>query len=207
MSYSDSSSIFSVSTFASSSTEPGLGYHSGSAIRRLGSIVINGMSAITTRSRSASIEGSSVFTASSSDFTTLDSSSSIFTTTGTFTSSSTIPGLGYLSGKALHQVGFLILEGVIDPIVVRMRFAQIEAALIRSQTVSSSSARKDLFRDLLELSRPVYSQSIQERAFRMITGQIWGLEFEELADVIVEADISEVNHLLKEILSCLELQK
>ncbi|KAF9069016.1 hypothetical protein BDP27DRAFT_1421442 [Rhodocollybia butyracea] len=85
--------------------------------------------------------------------------SSVFTSTGTFTSASTIPGLGALSGKAIKQVGIAVVNGV-NAIIIQRRLAQLEATLGQKDTMTHSSDVKSLYSDLLELARTIYSLPI-----------------------------------------------
>ncbi|KAE9396831.1 G-alpha-domain-containing protein [Gymnopus androsaceus JB14] len=129
--------------------------------------------------------------------------SSIFTTT----SSSTVPGLGYHSGRAIRRVGSVVVNGL-DAILIRRRLAQVEAVL--GQGANALNAESDklklLYSDLFELSRPVYSLSIRTRAFSLIMGQVGGMEFEDLAATILESPLSESYDLLKEMLLCIRSQ-
>ncbi|KIK54068.1 hypothetical protein GYMLUDRAFT_100206 [Collybiopsis luxurians FD-317 M1] len=198
MNNSESNSVYTITT-RSSSTFPGLGYHSGTLVRWLGSVVINGMNTIAPRTRLAPIDASSIFTI------TPRSSTSTLTTTGTFTSSSTAPGLGYLSGKVIHLVGSVVIDGMT---VLRARLAQINSTLSRNRTASDSDAREIFSSELLELSRPVYDQAIRKRAFSMIMGQIGGLEFVDLAAGISKLHIYESYWVLEAMFSCfLQSQK
>lgn len=81
--------------------------------------------------------------------------SSILTRTGTFTSSSTIPGLGATSGKAFKRLGTALVNGV-DAILIRRKIAQLETIFGQKTTKpTESSSLKSLCCDLLELSRCV----------------------------------------------------
>ncbi|KAJ3720567.1 kinase-like domain-containing protein [Lentinula raphanica] len=137
----------------------------------------------------------------------LSETNSIFTSTGTFTSSSTIPGLGYLSSKAFERLGSAVVNGV-DAILIRRRIAQIEDTLgfgpmFDSVADSETDAIKLLYSDLLELSRTVYSHSIRERAFRVIMSKIGVLDFEYLAQAMVDWPLSESYDLLNTMMDCL----
>ncbi|KAJ3993525.1 G-protein alpha subunit-domain-containing protein [Lentinula boryana] len=129
--------------------------------------------------------------------------SSIFTSTGTFTSSSTVPGLGALSGKAIKRFGSAVVNGV-DAILIRRRLAQIEDHFAqKTDGTVQSDALKSLYSDLLELSRPVYSLSIRTRAFRVIMGKVGGMDFENLAQAMIDWPLSESYDLLKAMITCL----
>ena len=76
---------------------------------------------------------------------------STFTATNTFTTLSTVPGLGYLSGKGLKREGDVVVHGV-DAMIIRTRLVQIESALTRtSESKSLSLTLRPLYSDLLEL--------------------------------------------------------
>ncbi|KAJ3732836.1 G-protein alpha subunit-domain-containing protein [Lentinula guzmanii] len=125
--------------------------------------------------------------------------SSIFTSTGTFTSSSTVPGLGALSGKAIKRFGSAVVNGV-DAILIRRRLAQIEDHFAqKTDDTVQSDALKSLYSDLLELSR----LSIRTRAFRVIMGKVGGMDFEDLAQAMIDWPLSESYDLLKAMITCL----
>ncbi|KAJ3840605.1 hypothetical protein EV361DRAFT_918938 [Lentinula raphanica] len=129
--------------------------------------------------------------------------SSIYTNTDTFTSSSTIPGLGSLSGKAIKRFGSAVVNGV-DAILIRRRLAQIEDTLgPTSDGIAEASVVKSLYDDLLELSRPVYGMAIRTRAFRVIMSKVGGMNFEDLAQAIIRWPISDSYDLLKSMMACL----
>ncbi|KIK66653.1 hypothetical protein GYMLUDRAFT_909490 [Collybiopsis luxurians FD-317 M1] len=109
---------------------------------------------------------------------------SIFTSTGTFSSSSTVPGLGALSGKAIKRVGTAVIH-ILDAIIIRRRLAEIEATF-RQRSASLSSNDRELFcSDLLELSLPAYNMRIRTRAFDLIMETIAGTDFQDLATALV----------------------
>ncbi|KIK54069.1 hypothetical protein GYMLUDRAFT_919536 [Collybiopsis luxurians FD-317 M1] len=132
-------------------------------------------------------------------------SSSIFTTTRTLTSLSTAPGLGYLSGRAIHRVGAVVVDGI-DAIVIRRRLAQIEAVLGQwCGRVEICNETRILYKDLLECVRPIYEQSIRKRALLLIMGKIGSLEFECLASVIAETNIFELYYILKAVFTSIQV--
>ncbi|KAJ3997715.1 G-protein alpha subunit-domain-containing protein [Lentinula boryana] len=129
--------------------------------------------------------------------------SSIFTSTGTLTSSSTVPGLGALSGKAIKRFGSAVVNGV-DAILIRRRLAQIEDHFAqKTDGTVQSDALKSLYSDLLELSRPVYSLSIRTRAFCVIMRKVGGMDFENLAQAMIDWPLSQSYDLLKAMITCL----
>ncbi|KAJ3843377.1 hypothetical protein F5878DRAFT_605005 [Lentinula raphanica] len=130
-------------------------------------------------------------------------SSSIFSI-GTFTSTtSTVSGLGSLSGKAIKRVGSAVVDGV-DAILIRRRLAQIEDSLgPTSDVITKTGVVKSLYSDLLELSRPVYSLSTRTRAFRVIMSKIGGLDFEDLARAVADWPMMESYDLLITVMTSL----
>ncbi|KAE9387468.1 G-alpha-domain-containing protein [Gymnopus androsaceus JB14] len=117
----------------------------------------------------------------------------------TITSSSTVPGLGSLSGKAIKRVGTAVLNRVED-ILIRRRLAQAEALLgQRADTANANSVLKSLYSDLLELSR----LSVRTRAFRLIMRQVGAMDFEELAAAVTDWSLFETYDLLKAMILCI----
>ncbi|KAE9391157.1 hypothetical protein BT96DRAFT_318160 [Gymnopus androsaceus JB14] len=74
---------------------------------------------------------------------------------------------------------------------------------IKDLKSSPGESRKYLYNDLLELSRPLYSLSLCTRAFRLIMGEVGGMEFEDLAAAVVDWDVSLSYDLLNAIMFCL----
>ncbi|KAF9067670.1 G-protein alpha subunit-domain-containing protein, partial [Rhodocollybia butyracea] len=130
-----------------------------------------------------------------------ETNSLVFTGTGTFASTSTITGLGSLSGKAIKRVGTVIVNGV-DALLIRRRLAQLEATLNQTNSTADPSDSQSLHNDLLELSRPVYSLSIRTRAFRVIMGKVGGMDFHDLAIAVANWPIHEAHDLLKTMILC-----
>ncbi|KAE9405104.1 hypothetical protein BT96DRAFT_972688 [Gymnopus androsaceus JB14] len=104
--------------------------------------------------------------------------SSIITSARTISSSSTIPGLGALSGRAITALGSAVINGV-ESILIRRRLAQIENIFERGLPQSSDDLRA-IYSDLLELSRPPYSRSLQTRALQLIQDNFGNMEIEGL---------------------------
>ncbi|KAF9073927.1 hypothetical protein BDP27DRAFT_1317696 [Rhodocollybia butyracea] len=121
-------------------------------------------------------------------------------------SSSTVPGIGSLSGRAIKRVGSVVVNGV-DAILIRRRLAQIETIFgHRSDGSPKSHDAESLYSDLLELSRPLYSLSIRTRAFRLIMGKLGGMDFNDLATAVVNWHPIESFDLLREMILSLRLQ-
>ncbi|KAF9024785.1 hypothetical protein BDP27DRAFT_1352099, partial [Rhodocollybia butyracea] len=193
----------------SASTMPGLGYLSGKAIRVVGTAVVNGVDAIFRRRglpqqhHEVTPDRRADSRASSDHYN--DSLEDI-SRTGTYTSSSTIPGLGYLSGTVIKGVGTVVTNQV-DNILIRQRLAQLEAILGQNSCAitTDSRDRESLYNDLLELSRPVYNSSIRTRAFRLIMGRVGGMDFEDLAAAVLKWPIDESYDLLDAMVSCIQV--
>ncbi|KAF9067615.1 hypothetical protein BDP27DRAFT_1449021 [Rhodocollybia butyracea] len=132
----------------------------------------------------------------------------ILTSTGTAATSSTIPGPGALSGKAIKLFGTLVMQGL-DAIIYRRRLAQIEHILQKdpdAMTNLNLKARKLLYSDLIELS--VYSVSIRTRAFRLIMRKIGRKDLQDLATVIVHLSSSETRYdILRDMFFCVQMYK
>ncbi|KAF9060697.1 hypothetical protein BDP27DRAFT_1339202, partial [Rhodocollybia butyracea] len=137
----------------------------------------------------------------------------ILTSTGTTTSSFTIYGPGALSGKAIKRFGAAVVKRV-DVIVYRLRLTQIESTLREgSDTMTNLNlkARKRLYLDLFELSRSVYSVSIQTRALRLIMRKVGEMDLKDITAAIVHLWSSErqddLRGMLKEMLLCVRMYR
>ncbi|KAF5367665.1 hypothetical protein D9757_010994 [Collybiopsis confluens] len=131
--------------------------------------------------------------------------SSIFSSSGqvTVTSSSTIPGLGALSGKVIKRLGSAVVNQF-DAVLIRRRLSQIENVFrMHSDNAMGPDSVRGLYSDILELSRPVYSLSIRTRALRLIMGRVGAMEFEDLVEAVVAWPLSESESLLRVMLKCL----
>ncbi|ESK84355.1 guanine nucleotide-binding protein subunit alpha [Moniliophthora roreri MCA 2997] len=111
--------------------------------------------------------------------------SSLLSRTGTFTSTSTIPGIGSVSGRVIKRLGQVVVNGV-DTFIVRRRLGQIEE-YVREEALSTDDREKVLecFDDLLEFSRSIYTFPVRERASRVIMAKIGKMNFEDLATALV----------------------
>uniref|UniRef100_A0A0W0GCB4 Uncharacterized protein n=1 Tax=Moniliophthora roreri TaxID=221103 RepID=A0A0W0GCB4_MONRR len=111
--------------------------------------------------------------------------SSLLSKTGTFTSTSTIPGIGSVSGRVIKRLGQVVVNGV-DTFIVRRRLGQIEE-YSREEALSTDDREKVLecFDDLLEFSRSIYTFPVRERASRVIMAKIGKMNFEDLATALV----------------------
>lgn len=133
-----------------------------------------------------SIYADSVYADSLRSFTT-----STFSTLYTTTSSSTIPGIGSTSGKAIRALGKTILRGA-DHITIRATLS----VLARHLPLSDADAKhldykyvQKLFNDVLELSRYVSFFSYFENAHHSCRPDFYRSEFENKAMGFVLAQI------------------
>ncbi|KAF5376169.1 hypothetical protein D9757_009325 [Collybiopsis confluens] len=126
-------------------------------------------------------------------------SSSFNTGTNTFSSSSTIPGLGALSGKVIKRVGTAVVD-TLDGILIRRRMAQIELSHRQEHKAINVKERRALYNDLLELYRPGYSLRIRSRAFSLIMEKIPGAAVQDLAIALVNRPLAESHNLLLDVL-------
>uniref|UniRef100_A0A0W0FBZ9 Uncharacterized protein n=1 Tax=Moniliophthora roreri TaxID=221103 RepID=A0A0W0FBZ9_MONRR len=124
--------------------------------------------------------------------------SSLYSSTGTFTTLSTIQGLGSISGRAMKTLGKAVVYGI-DSILIRRRLAQIESHL-----GASTEGDEQSYEDLLEFSRSVYSWTIRKRSLRLIMARIGSMEFQDLATSVVALHSSSDLYLhLSCVLECL----
>ncbi|KAG7095729.1 hypothetical protein E1B28_006439 [Marasmius oreades] len=124
--------------------------------------------------------------------------------TGTETSRSTVPGLGYLSGKATKRLGEAVLNGV-DYLVVNRQLNRVEARIRKDGSLDKHEAEgRDMCSILLELTHPGYSFPVQTKALRLIMEQIGSMSFKSLAAALVVMNSSFTTHRhLLTIIECL----
>ncbi|KAK1225760.1 hypothetical protein PQX77_011291 [Marasmius sp. AFHP31] len=118
----------------------------------------------------------------------------------------TIPGLGYLSGKAIKRLGEAVLNGVDNVVVVR-QLGRIEASVKTDNAWHEDTPPSDVKRMcgvLLELSRPGYPFSIRTRALRVIMALIGSMKFMGLAAALVDLNsMPQTQTHLYDVLDCL----
>lgn len=81
--------------------------------------------------------------------------SSRYTSAASFSSGTTIPGPGFLTGRALKYCGDLALRAV-DNILVRKKLADVCGRFPQKMTNYVSNQDRAMYADLLELSRPAF---------------------------------------------------
>ncbi|KAJ8073283.1 hypothetical protein PM082_020155 [Marasmius tenuissimus] len=135
----------------------------------------------------------------SSDLSSLYSSISSSTRT-------TVPGVGYLSGKAIKRLGEVVLNGV-DNVLVNRQLSRIEASVKTDDAWyqdTPSLEVKEMCRILLELSHPGFPFSTRMRAMRVIMALIGSMSFIGLATVLVDlGSTSKLQRHLCDVLDCL----
>ncbi|KAL0063161.1 hypothetical protein AAF712_009955 [Marasmius tenuissimus] len=118
----------------------------------------------------------------------------------------TIPGLGYLSGKAIKRLGEAVLNGV-DNVVVNRQLGRIEASVKTDNAWhedTPSPEVKQMCRVLLEFSHPEYPFSIRTRALRVIMTLIGSMKFIGLAAALVNLNsMPQTQTHLYDVLDCL----
>ncbi|KAK1224935.1 hypothetical protein PQX77_012138 [Marasmius sp. AFHP31] len=138
----------------------------------------------------------------------MDDSSELFSIYSSISSSTrtTVPGLGYLSGRAIKRLGEVVLNGV-DNVLVNRQLGRIEASVKADNAWhedTPSSEIKEMCGILLELSHPGYPFSIRTRALRIIMTLVGSMTFIGLATTIVDLNsTSKLHRHLCDVLDCL----
>ncbi|KAJ7046186.1 hypothetical protein C8F04DRAFT_1173146 [Mycena alexandri] len=122
----------------------------------------------------------------------------------TTTSSSTQWGPGAVSGKAVLAMGKAVVRGAEHLIILR-RLAAIEAAMpcVDTGGTQSDLSLENMFADLLELSRTLYTEAIRIQAMQIIVVQIATEQTRHLRLSISkwEIDCEELEGFLNEIVA------
>ncbi|KAK7047688.1 hypothetical protein VNI00_006456 [Paramarasmius palmivorus] len=119
---------------------------------------------------------------------------SIYSSTGTYTTTSSIRGLGSLSGIAIRKLGEVVIYGI-DSIMIRRRLTQIG-----ERFSDTGHADEQCFNDLLEFSR----HTVRKRALRLIMAKIGSLDFGDLAvSAVALRSSADFRHHVSSVLSCL----
>ncbi|KAK1224934.1 hypothetical protein PQX77_012137 [Marasmius sp. AFHP31] len=118
----------------------------------------------------------------------------------------TVPGLGYLSGRAIKRLGDVVLNGF-DNVLVNRQLGRMEAS-VKSDNAwlkdTPSSEVKEMCEILLELSHPGYPFSIRMRTLRVIMTLIGSMRFVGLATALVDLDsTSKLQRHFCDIIDCL----
>ncbi|KAJ8081379.1 hypothetical protein PM082_007219 [Marasmius tenuissimus] len=135
-------------------------------------------------------------------FTELSSVDSSFSSS----TRTTIPGIGYLSGKAIQRLGEVILNRA-DVVLVNRRLRRIEASIATNNGWRKPTPSEDVVNMcelLLELLHPGYPFSIRTRTMRIVMALISSMNFAGLATALVSLKSTAMiqNHLC-EVLDCL----
>ncbi|KAJ8090708.1 G protein alpha subunit [Marasmius tenuissimus] len=128
--------------------------------------------------------------------------SSIYSSTATETSTSTIYGLGYLSGRAIKRLGESVLDGV-DYIFVNRQLRKIETHFAGERSENGTETQY-MYGLLIEFTHPGYVSSVRRRAFRLVMGLIGAMKFMGLVSALVKTkSISTRYRHLSEIRDCI----
>ncbi|KAI3602179.1 g-protein subunit alpha 2 [Moniliophthora roreri] len=122
------------------------------------------------------------------------------TSAATYTTSSTIVGLGSLSGKVIKRLGQAII-GRVDVMLLRRRLAHIERYF--SNQNSFSAGDEGIYGDLLELSRDGYEHRFRARAFRLIMARIGSMDLDLAPSTVQIVSTLDIYLHLSEVFSCL----
>ncbi|KAJ8081409.1 guanine nucleotide-binding protein subunit alpha [Marasmius tenuissimus] len=139
-------------------------------------------------------------------------SSELFSIYSSISSSTrtTVPGLGYLSGRAIKRLGEVVLNGV-DNVLVNRQLGRIETSVKADNAWhedTPSSEIKQMCGILLELSHPGYPFSIRTRALRIIMTLIGSMTFIGLATTLVDLNsTSKLHRHFCDVLDCLQDSK
>ncbi|THU97287.1 hypothetical protein K435DRAFT_857801 [Dendrothele bispora CBS 962.96] len=126
-----------------------------------------------------------------------DTSSSMISTTTNSASTSTIVGPGSLSGRAVLALGKLTLKGV-ERVIIARRLSIISSKFPHSN-VSGTRIKglKDMYDDLLELSRmEMYPSTIQSEAISILLAQIGSFQTDSLVHALAAWNPVEVRLFL-----------
>ncbi|KAJ8090697.1 hypothetical protein PM082_018259 [Marasmius tenuissimus] len=128
--------------------------------------------------------------------------SSIYSSTATETSASTVYGLGYLSGRAIKRLGEAVLNGV-DYIFINHQLRRMET-YFAGEWREKGKETKEMCGLLLEFTHPGYVPSVRMRAFRLIMYQIGDSRVKGLVSALVETQsISTRYRHLTEVRDCI----
>lgn len=121
--------------------------------------------------------------------------------TNSGSSSSTVPGPGALTGKALKALGKVTLRGF-DRIVMNRHLTTVIHSFPHTDAEASNIQNiQEIYDDLLEFSRPgMYSADTGERAIGIILRQIGMGHTRQLVRAIARWHLAELHLLLSEIL-------
>ncbi|KAL0575226.1 hypothetical protein V5O48_006742 [Marasmius crinis-equi] len=127
--------------------------------------------------------------------------SSIYSSTATQTSGSTVFGLGYLSGRAIKRLGEAVLNGY-DYIVVNRQLRKMESYFAGYWDEESSDTR-EMCISSIELTHPGYPLPFRTRALSLIMTQIGTGKFKGLVGALKDIDsASTYRRHLSEVWDC-----
>ncbi|KAJ6479520.1 hypothetical protein C8R47DRAFT_1322712 [Mycena vitilis] len=121
------------------------------------------------------------------------------TTSGS--SSSTVPGPGALSGKAIKALGRVTIRGIDHFVIIRQLSIIAQHFPLADEKAAFVKHVEDVYADALEFSRQgLYRQEINRKALRLLLGQIGMGETQYLVRALASWDRHELRLFLSEIL-------
>ncbi|KAL0566177.1 hypothetical protein V5O48_015839 [Marasmius crinis-equi] len=127
--------------------------------------------------------------------------SGTFSRTATQTTSSTVVGLGYLSGRAIKRLGEAVLNGV-DYILVNRQLKRMES-YFAGQWNEESTDTREMCRLLIEFTHHGYILSVRTRSLCLIMKQIGAARFKGLVGALEDInDTSTYYRHLTEVWRC-----
>ncbi|KAL0569345.1 hypothetical protein V5O48_012617 [Marasmius crinis-equi] len=107
-------------------------------------------------------------------------------------SSSTVHGLGYLSGRAIKSLGEAVLNGL-DYVLVTRQLGRMES-YFAGQWNEENPETREMCRLLIEFAHPGYILSVRTRAMCLIMSQIGAGKFKGLAGALDDIESSSTYH-------------
>ncbi|KAJ7212534.1 hypothetical protein GGX14DRAFT_393433 [Mycena pura] len=130
----------------------------------------------------------------------LDRSSTYETTSGS--SSSTVPGPGALSGKAIKALGRVTIRGIDHFVIIRQLSSIAHHFPLTDEKAALVKNAEELYSDALEFSRQgLYREEVNKKALRLLLGQIGIGETQYLVKALARWDKLELRLFLSETLS------
>ncbi|KAF9462528.1 hypothetical protein BDZ94DRAFT_1322531 [Collybia nuda] len=192
------SSIFTESTNSelTNASTIGLGTISGRAILALGEIVVSIIQRIA-RHEEPSMSSDRLINSWSRI-----SSLSVSDHTDTASTSSTVPGPGEISGRAIKALGKMALRGL-DKIQLRLHLLALSRLFPHGNRVlGENDDGERMYEELIDLSRPgIYSTRVYKHAMQLLLIQIGHREVKQLIRGLVDWDMEHIEDLLTRLMN------
>ncbi|KAF9462529.1 hypothetical protein BDZ94DRAFT_1322532 [Collybia nuda] len=168
----------------------GLGVVSGRAIMALGEVVISTTRRIVRRGEPW-MSTRLMKSRSRTSFT------SVSDYTDTASTSSTVPGPGEVSGRAIKALGKITLRGL-DEIQLRLRLSSLDRLFPHGNRVFwEGDDGEQMYEEIIDLSRPgVYSSRLYKHAMHLLLIQVGHREVKQLIRGLVDWDVERIGDLL-----------